>query len=227
MAKTIAISGKGGTGKTTLTALIVRYLVARQQRSVLAVDADANACLGQLLGAEPVGTIAQLRDNVREQKTSPNQSIGKLEAFEYGCHQLVTEATGFDLVAMGRTAQVDVRATLDDGRPATGWWVLPHVNERRWGAHEVTDEEGRARLLLPLPNPGPAQIQVQALPPMTDPLWIWSQEIRENQTVYLLQSFTLEDIARRASMSVVVDDVCEVYINGHHLGSVAHSNCDC
>lgn len=126
-----------------------------------------------------------------------------------------------DRVAMGRTLQVDVRVTLSDGQPAPGCWILPYVNERRWGAHELTDENGSAKLLLPLPNPGPAQIQVQVLPPMADPFWIWAQEIHDNQTVYLVKSFAPEEVVRRASLSVAIDDRCEVYLNGHLLGNAA------
>ena len=86
----------------------------------------------------------------------------------------------------------------------------------------MTDETGSARLLLTLPNPGPVQIQVQALPPTADPFWIWAQEISDNQTVYLLKSFTLEEeVARSVSMRAAIDDVCEVYLNGHHLGNTA------
>ena len=43
MAKQIAVAGKGGTGKTTFTALLIRYLVKNNKGSILAVDADANA----------------------------------------------------------------------------------------------------------------------------------------------------------------------------------------
>jgi len=100
MAKTIAISGKGGTGKTTLAALMVRLLLGKSSQAVLAVDADANACLGAMLGVEPEGTIADLREDVLKQKAGVG--ISKVEAFGIGCEQLVCEAKGFDLLSMGR-----------------------------------------------------------------------------------------------------------------------------
>lgn len=100
MAKTIAISGKGGTGKTTLAALMVRTLLGTSSGAVLAVDADANACLGTVLGVEPEGTIADLREKVLKQKGAAG--ISKVDAFEMGCEQLLCEAKGFDLLAMGR-----------------------------------------------------------------------------------------------------------------------------
>lgn len=102
MAKTIAISGKGGTGKTTLAALMVRLLLGKSPQAVLAVDADANACLGAMLGVEPEGTIADLREDVRKQNAPAEAGISKVDAFEMGCEQLLCEAKGFDLLTMGR-----------------------------------------------------------------------------------------------------------------------------
>lgn len=102
MGFSIAISGKGGTGKTTLSAMLVRLLVGKSPQAVLAVDADPNSCLGITLGVEPETTIANLRDDVLKQKIQPGQEIGKLEAFGYACQQSLTEANGFDLLTMGR-----------------------------------------------------------------------------------------------------------------------------
>ncbi len=101
MAKTVAISGKGGTGKTTLAALMVRVLLDKSPQAILAVDADANACLGTALGVEPEGTIADLREDLLKHKSAA-AGLSKLEAFEMGCEQLLSEAKGFDLIAMGR-----------------------------------------------------------------------------------------------------------------------------
>lgn len=102
MGFSIAISGKGGTGKTTLSAMLVRLLVGKSPQAVLAVDADPNSCLGITLGVEPETTIANLRDGVLKHKIQPGQGIGKLEAFGYACQQSLTEANGFDLLTMGR-----------------------------------------------------------------------------------------------------------------------------
>ena len=70
MARTIAISGKGGTGKTTIAALLIRCLIGRSKSAVLAVDADANACLGLTLGIEPAETVADLRDEALQKKAN-------------------------------------------------------------------------------------------------------------------------------------------------------------
>lgn len=102
MAISIAISGKGGTGKTTLSAMMIRSLIGRSPRAVLAVDADPNSCLGITLGVEAERTIGALRDDVLKQRIEPGQGIGKLEAFGYACEQSLTEAKGYDLLTMGQ-----------------------------------------------------------------------------------------------------------------------------
>ena len=101
MATTIAISGKGGSGKTTVAAMIIRFLCGQSSKAILAVDADPNACLGLMMGVEPVGTIAELRESARE-KSPTNAGADRLRSFEYGIQQTITEAAGFDLLTMGR-----------------------------------------------------------------------------------------------------------------------------
>jgi CO dehydrogenase maturation factor len=101
MATTIAISGKGGSGKTTLAAMIIRLLCSQSQGAILAVDADPNACLAAMLGVEPEAFIATLRENVLEKPPS-NAGMDRVRSFEYGIQQAITEANGFDLLTMGR-----------------------------------------------------------------------------------------------------------------------------
>lgn len=101
MATTIAISGKGGCGKTTLASMIIRLLIEQSHKGVLAVDADPNSCLGLTLGAEPEGTIAQIREKARS-KEPGNVGMDRIRSFEYGIQQAITEAKGFDLLTMGQ-----------------------------------------------------------------------------------------------------------------------------
>ncbi len=63
MAYTIALSGKGGSGKTTLAALALRHVCQKTGQAVLAVDADPNATLGAALGVEAEHTIAEIRED--------------------------------------------------------------------------------------------------------------------------------------------------------------------
>ncbi|GAI18308.1 unnamed protein product [marine sediment metagenome] len=100
MATTIAVSGKGGSGKTTLAAMIIRSLLARaNSRAVLAVDADPNSCLGLMLGVQPLSTVADIREDVR---AKPPAGVDRVRSVEYGIQQAITEAAGFDLLTMGR-----------------------------------------------------------------------------------------------------------------------------
>ncbi len=102
MAITIAISGKGGSGKTTLAAMIIKVLLAQpHSKGILAVDADPNSCLSLALGVEVEGTIAALREQSRN-KEPDNTGMDRVRAFEYGLEQVITEAKGFDLLTMGR-----------------------------------------------------------------------------------------------------------------------------
>ncbi|MHC4123389.1 MAG: ATP-binding protein [Planctomycetota bacterium] len=99
MAITVAISGKGGSGKTTLAAMIIRILIERCGKSVLAVDADPNSCLGLTMGVEVGETVAKVREKVR---TKENEGMDRVRSFEYGVQQAITEAEGFDLLTMGQ-----------------------------------------------------------------------------------------------------------------------------
>jgi len=100
MSTTIAISGKGGSGKTTLAAMIIRLLQEQTKGPVLAVDADPNSCLGQVCGVEPVGTIAEVREKAAQGGPS-GSGADRVRSFEYGIQQAITEANGFDLLTMG------------------------------------------------------------------------------------------------------------------------------
>ena len=101
MSVSIAISGKGGSGKTTVAAMIVRHLVERKAGTVLAVDADPNSCLGLTLGLEPETTVAEIREQTLERKLDVSPGMSRERAFEYALHRAVAEARGFDLLVMG------------------------------------------------------------------------------------------------------------------------------
>ncbi len=101
----IALAGKGGTGKTSIAGLTVRYLMERRRGPVLAVDADSNACLNEALGVEVHATVGQLRESSLETIRSGSDRPGGMsmeELFEYQINQALIEAKGFDLLVMGR-----------------------------------------------------------------------------------------------------------------------------
>lgn len=105
MSYSIAFAGKGGTGKTSLASLTVKYLLAKRKGPVLAVDADSNSCLNEALGVEVHTTIGKLREDSLEAVRVTGDRPGGMpmeQLFDYQVQQSVIEANGFDLLVMGR-----------------------------------------------------------------------------------------------------------------------------
>ncbi|MCX8030943.1 MAG: carbon monoxide dehydrogenase [Thermodesulfovibrionales bacterium] len=105
MAYTIAFAGKGGTGKTSLASLTIKYLIKKRRGPILAIDADSNSCLNEALGVEVHTTIGKLREEsletVREKGERPG-GLSMEQLFDYPVQQALIEAKGFDLLVMGR-----------------------------------------------------------------------------------------------------------------------------
>ncbi|MDP6636709.1 MAG: AAA family ATPase [Phycisphaerae bacterium] len=97
----IAFGGKGGVGKTTTAAMVLRRLIATGVKPILAVDADPNATLALTLGIEGSDTIADLRERMGEAAQSPSE-ISKTRLMDQWLAELLSEHTGFDLITMGR-----------------------------------------------------------------------------------------------------------------------------
>jgi len=105
MAYVIAVAGKGGTGKTSIAALTVKYLMEKKGKAVLAVDADSNACLNEALGVDVHATIGHLREDSLQTIRSGSERPGGMsmeQLFDYQVQQSLVEAKGFDLMVMGR-----------------------------------------------------------------------------------------------------------------------------
>ena len=98
MAYIIAVAGKGGVGKTTISAMLVQYLL-KIDKPVLAVDADPNSNLNAALGMEYEETIADIREEVKKQ--TPD-NFSKSEFFGLRLEEALSEGNGFDLLVMGR-----------------------------------------------------------------------------------------------------------------------------
>ncbi|MGE4357904.1 MAG: AAA family ATPase [Candidatus Omnitrophota bacterium] len=96
----IAFSGKGGSGKTTLSALAIRYFIDKKLTPVLAVDADPNSNLNVILGLELRETIADIREEALERKIDINES--KNEFILRRINEILVESDKVDLLAMGR-----------------------------------------------------------------------------------------------------------------------------
>jgi len=99
----IAITGKGGTGKTTVAGLVIRGLAQRGRRPVLGVDADPNSCLDGVLGVRVESTVGGVREEARQIASQGMSSgVSKQRLLEMKISQSLVEGADFDLIAMGR-----------------------------------------------------------------------------------------------------------------------------
>jgi CO dehydrogenase maturation factor len=94
------MAGKGGTGKTTVAAMALRYLIENGKKPVLAVDADANSNFNEVLGLEVEMTVGQAREEMK--KGGGLVDITKDQLIEMRINQALVEADGFDLISMGQ-----------------------------------------------------------------------------------------------------------------------------
>jgi len=99
MTTTIAFAGKGGTGKTTLAALLIRYIIHHRLGSVLAIDADPSSNLHLALGVSLTRTVGDIREDLRDQVP---EGMARQEWLSYAVRMAVEEGDDFDLLAMGR-----------------------------------------------------------------------------------------------------------------------------
>ncbi len=99
---TIAMAGKGGTGKTTLAALLIRGLMLGGKRPVLAVDADPNSTLGETLGLPPGRTVGDTIDSYIDERDGVPPGMTKDAYLGLRLSEILVESAGFDLLVMGR-----------------------------------------------------------------------------------------------------------------------------
>lgn len=102
MGYTIAIAGKGGTGKTTVASLIVRIIKEKKLGSILAVDADPNSNLAQALGVEVKETIGSILEDISSHPEKIPCGMSKDRFMEYRLQTSIAEGEGFDVLVMGR-----------------------------------------------------------------------------------------------------------------------------
>jgi CO dehydrogenase maturation factor len=100
--KTIAISGKGGTGKSTIATLVIRWLNENHAKSILAVDADSNVNLNDVLGVKIKDTVGAIREEMKKSVDNLPAGMTKQQFLEYKIQTSLVETRFFDLIAMGR-----------------------------------------------------------------------------------------------------------------------------
>ena len=113
MTVTIALAGKGGVGKTSISAMIIKYLMQQKQGNILAIDADPSSNLNMVLGLDLDWTVGEIREDllvqVKESLTAGGAAMGALpggvtkrDFLDYQIRSSLAEGDRFDLIAMGR-----------------------------------------------------------------------------------------------------------------------------
>jgi CO dehydrogenase maturation factor len=102
MSKVIAMAGKGGVGKTTVSALVTRYFAKLKKDPILAIDADPNSNLGETLGLEIEKTVGDIRENFMKDPQGVPSGMDKIVYLEMLMNQVLIEQPEFDLLVMGR-----------------------------------------------------------------------------------------------------------------------------
>jgi len=132
MSRAIAVTGKGGTGKTTVSALIIKHLKEHGDGPVLALDADPDANLATVLGLPVASTVGDIReDTLKAMKDFP-AGMSKQSYIEAGLHEIIAESDQVDLISMGRSEGPGcycyinnlLRKFAEDLTPSYKWVVL-------------------------------------------------------------------------------------------------------
>lgn len=100
MSYSIALAGKGGTGKTTVAGLLVKYLIKKNKTPILAVDADANANLNEVLGLKVRDTVGNAREDMK--KGNVPEGMTKDVFMSMRLEEAISEEDGYDLLVMGQ-----------------------------------------------------------------------------------------------------------------------------
>lgn len=107
MPNIVAFAGKGGTGKTTITGMMIDWLCQKGKGPILAVDADANSNLNEVLGVEVETTLGEIREIMERADMDTNSPIpsgmSKKEYLDYKFSSALTEEDDYDLLVMGRS----------------------------------------------------------------------------------------------------------------------------
>jgi CO dehydrogenase maturation factor len=97
----LAMTGKGGVGKTTLSALTLNWLAEHGESPILAVDADSNANLNEAMGISYNSTVGGIRESARKE-VQALKGVSKQEFLDLRVQEALVEQKGYDLIVMGR-----------------------------------------------------------------------------------------------------------------------------
>lgn len=96
----IVVAGKGGVGKTFISALLIRRLSELRKGNILAIDADPNSNLNLLLDLNFKQSLADVVEELKKPTTQPG--LSKPEYLKLRFQEVIVEAMDFDLLVMGR-----------------------------------------------------------------------------------------------------------------------------
>ncbi len=99
--KVIAITGKGGTGKTAVAAMLIRY-ISKGTKTLLAIDADPDSNLPDVLGVKVDKTIGDMREFMLQERDKMPPDTNKERVLESKVYEVLTEMPRYDLLVMGR-----------------------------------------------------------------------------------------------------------------------------
>ncbi len=106
MPHVIAVAGKGGVGKTTICGLLIQYLCESGKKPVLAVDADSNSNLNEVLGVEAKQTLGEIREKMKKAASLQSEVPSTMSKDVYAEKEVfaaLTEEDDYDLLVMGRS----------------------------------------------------------------------------------------------------------------------------
>lgn len=138
-----------------------------------------------------------------------------------GAAPAVEIAVDRETIGMGQRVALTTTVRTDTTATRSGHRVLPFVNGKRWGAVEVSDDNGETLHHLPLPIPGGAEIQVLVQEPAVrgpSAQWIWGPPVPETATRRFQRAFEFAGDPAEAVLYVAVDDAATIYLNGDELG---------
>jgi CO dehydrogenase maturation factor len=213
MPKSIAVAGKGGTGKSTIAAFLVLALKDRGERPILAVDADPDSNLGTHLGIQVEQTVGDLREDVLKKIHDFPAGMSKAQYMEAGLHEIIEEAEGFDLVSMGRGEGSGcycylnslIRKFSEDLLPSYKWLVmdneagLEHLSRRTTANIDV---------LVSVVNDNPVSLQTaKTIDTITHDL---KNEVRQKYIVTnMVREDRLETIRKRIDAEGLIH-LCDI-----------------
>ena len=99
--KVIAITGKGGTGKTAVAAMLIRH-ISKGTKTLLAIDADPDSNMPDVLGVKVDKTIGDTREFMLQERDKMPPDTNKERVLESKVYEVLTEMPRYDLLVMGR-----------------------------------------------------------------------------------------------------------------------------